>query len=104
MVKRRIAAGTEREYQEKSLGGIVSSLKGFAKGGWINGPQSGYPVSLDGGRSTSFIGHGTEYVARKSDGEAFVVPFDTPATKTNPHLTNFRMGEAKSLDSLLKVV
>ena len=93
----RIAAGTEREYQEKSLGGIVSSLKGFAQGGWINGPQSGYPVSLDGGRSTSFIGHGTEYVARKSDGGAFVVPFDTPATKTNPHLTNFRMGEAKRL-------
>ena len=28
---------------------------------------------------------------------AFVVPFDTPATKTNPHLTNFRMGEAKRL-------
>ena len=78
-------------------GGILSSLKGFAQGGWINGPQSGYPVSLDGGRSTSFIGHGTEYVARKSDGGAFVVPFDTPATKTNPHLTNFRMGEAKRL-------
>ena len=37
----------------------------MAKGGWIKGPMSGYPVSLDGGRSTSFIGHGTEYVAPK---------------------------------------
>ena len=54
----------------------VRQLKGFAKGGWISGPQSGYPVSLDGGRSTSFIGHGTEYVSQKADGGAFIVPFD----------------------------
>ena len=67
-----------------------------ASGGFINGPQSGYPVSLDGGRSTSFIGHGSEYVARKSDGGAFVVPLNTPGTKTQPHLTDKRMGEAKS--------
>ena len=67
-----------------------------AQGGWISGPQSGYGVSLDGGRSTSFIGHGTEYVARKSDGGAFVVPFNTPGTKTQPHLTQKRIGEAKS--------
>ena len=40
----------------------------MAKGGWIQGPQSGYPVSLDGGRSVSFIGHGTEYVAQRSAG------------------------------------
>ena len=38
-------------------------LEGFAKGGWISGPQSGYPVSLDGNKP-DFIGHGTEYVAR----------------------------------------
>ena len=62
----------------KSQGGKV--LGSFAQGGWISGPQSGYGVSLDGGRSTSFIGHGTEYVATKSDGSAFVVPFDTMAT------------------------
>tara|TARA_Y100000022_G_scaffold49377_1_gene41806 strand:- start:2104 stop:4968 length:2865 start_codon:yes stop_codon:yes gene_type:complete len=80
-----------------SRGGQVPSLKGFSQGGWINGPQSGYPVSLDGGRSTSFIGHGSEYVARKSDGGAFVVPFNTPGTKTQPHLTDKRLGEAKSL-------
>ena len=78
----------------KSQGGKV--LGSFAQGGWITGPQSGYPVSLDGGRSTSFIGHGTEYVARKSDGGAFVVPFSTPGTKTQPHLTEKRLGEAKS--------
>ena len=78
----------------KSQGGKV--LGSFAQGGWISGPQSGYGVSLDGGRSTSFIGHGTEYVARKADGGAFVVPFNTPATKTQPNLTNKRLGEAKS--------
>ena len=81
----------------KSQGGKVKILPSFAQGGWISGPQSGYGVSLDGGRSTSFIGHGTEYVARKSDGGAFVVPFDTPGTKTQPNLTNKRLGEAKSM-------
>ena len=53
----------------KSQGGKVNILPSFAQGGWISGPQSGYGVSLDGGRSTSFIGHGTEYVARKADGK-----------------------------------
>ena len=72
------------------------ALPKFAGGGWISGPQSGYPVSLDGGKSTSFIGHGTEYVGlpKKAAGGAFVVPFDTPATRTNPGLTNRRMAEA----------
>tara|TARA_B100001769_G_C22030391_1_gene553694 strand:+ start:1 stop:1062 length:1062 start_codon:yes stop_codon:yes gene_type:complete len=74
------------------------ALPKFAGGGWISGPQSGYPVSLDGGKSTSFIGHGTEYVGlpKKAAGGAFVVPFDTPATKTNPGLTNRRLAEATS--------
>ena len=80
----------------KSQGGKVKNIPSFAQGGWISGPQSGYGVSLDGGRSTSFIGHGTEYVARKADGGAFVVPFNTPATKTQPNLTSKRLGEAKS--------
>ncbi|AIX37136.1 hypothetical protein Syn7803C108_10 [Synechococcus phage ACG-2014d] len=66
-----------------------------AMGGWIQGPQSGYPVSLDG-KSTSFIGHGTEYVAEKKQGGAFIVPFDTPATKNNPKLTTRRIKEADS--------
>ena len=59
-----------------------------------SGPQAGYPVSLDGGKSTSFIGHGTEYVARKKSGGAFVVPYDTPATRGNAGLTGRRQKEA----------
>jgi murein DD-endopeptidase MepM/ murein hydrolase activator NlpD len=68
-----------------------------AAGGWISGPMSGYPVSLDGGGSTAFIGHGTEWVGFKkaAEGGAFVVPFDTPATKNNPGLTGSRMRQAK---------
>ena len=85
---------TNVEPEQKALGGV---LKKMSKGGWIDGPQSGYPVSMDGGRSTSFIGHGREYVARRSDGGAFVVPFDTPGTKTQPHLTQRRLGEGKRL-------
>ena len=67
---------------------------GFSKGGWIKGPMSGYPVSLDG-KTTSFIGHGTEYVGRKSGGKAFVIPFNTPATQKDSSLTARRWGEAK---------
>tara|TARA_B100002019_G_scaffold285305_1_gene294092 strand:+ start:469 stop:3243 length:2775 start_codon:yes stop_codon:yes gene_type:complete len=78
---------------KKAQGG---KLPEAATGGFIDGPQSGYRVSLDGGRSTSFIGHGREYVARKSNGGAFVIPLNTPATKTQPHLTQKRIGEAKS--------
>ena len=76
----------------KMDGGKVPPL---AKGGWISGPQSGYPVSVDGGNSISFIGHGTEWVGKKkASGGAFVVPFDTPATKTNKSLTTRRYKEA----------
>jgi len=72
-----------------------------AGGGWISGPQSGYPVSLDGGNSTSFIGHGTEWVGMKkasggSLSSAFVIPFDTPRTVNNPALTASRYREAKA--------
>mgnify|MGYP003297472945 CR=1 FL=1 len=82
--------------KKKATGGYVP-LKKAASGGWISGPQTGYPVSLDGGMTTSFIGHGTEYVSQKADGGAFVVPFDTPATRRTPSLTNTRMKEAKRL-------
>lgn len=75
---------------ERAQGGVVER----AGGGWINGPQSGYPVSMDGGKSTAFIGHGLEYVAQRSQG-GFVIPFDTPATRRQPHLTQKRMGEAQ---------
>ena len=85
--------------------GAVGNFLGFSEGGvlpkasmggWISGPQSGYPVSLDGGATTSFIGHGTEWVGMKgfAGGGAFVVPFDTPATRMNPGLTAQRWGEA----------
>ena len=73
-------------------------LAEFARGGgWIHGSQKGYPVSLDGGGVPDFIGHGTEYVARKGDGSAFIVPFDTKATRVNPNLTHTRLKEAKSM-------
>ena len=94
-----------RERDSKAAGGIVTGasitmapmvmMPQMAKGGWISGPASGYPVSLDGGRSTSFIGHGTEYVSRKAGGQAFVTPYDTPATRKNPGLTAMRQAEAK---------
>ena len=78
----------------KAIGGQVGKASG---GGWINGPQSGYPVSLDGGASTSFIGHGTEWVGKRSSGgDAFVVPFDTPATRGGNGLTGMRMQQAKA--------
>ena len=81
---------------EKADGGTVK--KKAAGGGWINGPMSGYPVSLDGGATTSFIGHGTEWVGRRSaGGDAFVVPFNTPATAGGRNgLTSLRMQQAKA--------
>lgn len=84
---------------DQTRAGATSAKK--AAGGWITGPQSGYPVSLDGGMSTSFIGHGTEWVGfRKAEGgtvsSAFVIPFDTPATRSNGGLVGRRMNEAKT--------
>jgi hypothetical protein len=79
--------------EQKAKGGKVK--KKASGGGWINGPMSGYPVSLDGGKSTSFIGHGREYVARKAGGGAFVVPFNTPATQRMSGLTGQRIAEAQ---------
>ena len=85
------SAPEEEKVPQRAQGGTVPFLAG---GGWINGPQSGYPVSMDGGRSTAFIGHGLEYVAQKAEG-GFVIPFDTPATRRQPHLTQKRLGEAQ---------
>ena len=109
--KRTEAQGLEfdpSQYDEKLLklekaynstlefGGIqTSASRDKAKGGWINGPMSGYPVSLDGGRSTAFIGHGLEWVGSKmASGGAFVVPYNTPATKKDSGLTSRRFREA----------
>ena len=76
-----------------AAGGMLPSA---AAGGWIQGPQSGYPVSLDG-RGVDFIGHGTEWVGRSQGGKAYVVPYDTKATRANPNLTANRYDEASRL-------
>ncbi len=80
-----------RDVPKKARGGKVEK----SAGGWISGPQSGYPVSLTG-NGVDFIGHGTEYVAPKKSGGGFVVPFNTPATKNNPGLTSRRLREAST--------
>jgi len=86
---------TEPVPEGKAVGGRVKGK--YAKGGWISGPMSGYPVSLDGGATTSFIGHGTEWVGRRAaGGDAFVVPFNTPATGGKNGLTSMRMQQAKA--------
>ena len=87
----------DKDYaRQEEIENKYANLPKKAKGGWIHGPQSGYPVSLDGGRSTAFIGHGTEYVAQRSHGGGFVVPFDTPATRKDSGLTGRRMRQASS--------
>lgn len=83
----------------KNSFGMNQNILGDEKGGWIDGPQSGYPVSLDGGLTTAFIGHGTEWLGfKKSEGgkasSAYVVPFNTPATRSNGGLTQRRYTEA----------
>ena len=66
-----------------------------AKGGWINGPQSGYPVTLNG-ITPAFIGHGLEWVGnKKASGGQYIVPFDTPATRSDSGLTSRRLKQAK---------
>ncbi|UYA57505.1 NlpC/P60 domain-containing protein [Synechococcus phage S-CREM1] len=97
-VKHAPEKGKLLKYVNQSM---IDANKKKANGGWISGPMSGYPVSLDGGMSTSFIGHGTEWVGfKKAAGggsdSAFVIPFDTPATKNNKGLTGSRFRQAKS--------
>lgn len=76
-----------------------------AVGGWITGPMTGYPVSLDGGNSVSFIGHGKEWVGGFAKGgqagNAFVIPYDTPATRKDPSLTSKRYSQARALGATL---
>ena len=89
--------------EEMSTGGyrqapLKKVLPGFATGGWISGPDSGYPVSTSpGGGSPEFIGHGTEYVAKKNTGESFVIPFNNFATRQLPGLTEANLIQAKQL-------
>ena len=75
----------------------LKNLKKASKGGIIQGPQKGYPVSLDG-KKVDFIGHGTEEVREKEDGSgAFIVPIDTPDTRKDPKLTERRRKEADAM-------
>jgi len=81
----------------KKIRSDLKNLKKASKGGIIQGPQSGYPVSLDG-KNVDFIGHGTEEVREKEDGSgAFIVPIDTPDTRKDPKLTERRQKEADAM-------
>ena len=75
----------------------VKELPKASKGGIIQGPQEGYPVSLDG-KKVDFIGHGTEEVRQKEDGNgAFIVPIDTPETRKDHTLQKRREKEAAAM-------
>ena len=75
----------------------LKNLKKASRGGIIQGPQSGYPVSMDG-KNVDFIGHGTEEVRTKEDGSgAFIVPIDTPDTRKDPKLMERRQKEADAM-------
>ena len=75
----------------------VKELPKASKGGIIQGPQEGYPVSLDG-KKVDFIGHGTEEVRQKKDGNgAFIIPIDTPDTRKDPKLMERRQKEAAAM-------
>ena len=78
--------------QGAAKGGKIRK-RGKGKSGFIKGPLSGYPVSLDG-KGIDFIGHGTEYVAQKKSGDAFVIPLDTAHTRYDKGLTDKRIVEA----------
>lgn len=82
---------TEEPKQEMAKGGSIRNM--VSGSGMIQGPMSGYPVYMNGGTTPSFIGHGTEFVSSKSTG-GFVIPMDTPSTKSNGGLFGKRVKEA----------
>ena len=64
-------------------------LKERESGGLIQGPNSGYPVAMSKGGPTSFIGHGTEYIARKpGSNDGYVIPLSNNATNKDSSLTS----------------
>lgn len=72
-------------------------LKERESGGLIQGPNSGYPVAMSKGGPTSFIGHGTEYIARKpGSNDGYVIPLSNNATKKDGSLTARKMKDARS--------
>ena len=85
--------GGEEDVPERRMGGPIGKNQGMRKiskyGGMIRGPETGYPVSMDGGKTTSFIGHGTEQVSVDKKGSGYVIPINNAATRANPYLTDF---------------
>mgnify|MGYP000143738151 CR=1 FL=1 len=86
--------GEEEELPERREGGPVGKQYTTGRtigknGGMIRGPETGYPVSLDGGKTTSFIGHGTEKVVSDKKGGGYVIPINNAATRANPYLTAY---------------
>ena len=81
----------EEPKQEMAKGGSIRNVVNGS--GLIQGPMSGYPVYMNGGMTPSFIGHGTEFVASKANG-GFVIPINTPSTKSQGGLFGRRVKEA----------
>ena len=84
----------EEETPERKYGGPIGKQYNTGRsiskyGGMIRGPETGYPVSMDGGKSTSFIGHGTEQVVSDKKGGGYVIPINNAATRANPYLTDY---------------
>ena len=92
----------EEEVPERKFGGPIgkqySTGRSISKyGGMIRGPETGYPVSMDGGKTTSFIGHGTEQVVSDKKGGGYVIPINNAATRANPYLTAYNEAAAAGL-------
>ena len=85
---------TFQELIGREQGGIVKMANG-GRSGYIDGPDTGYPVSLDG-KKVNFIGHGLEKYDMKGS-SAFVTPIDNFATRQDPTLTNRKAIEGKKL-------
>lgn len=92
----------EEEVPERKFGGPVGKQYNTGRsiskyGGMIRGPETGYPVSMDGGKSTSFIGHGTEQVVSDKKGGGYVIPINNAATRANPYLTDYNKAAANMM-------
>jgi hypothetical protein len=89
------------EVPERKMGGPIGKANIGRivpqQGGLIRGPDTGYPVSMDGGKSTSFIGHGTEKVVGDKKGGGYVIPINNAATRANPYLTAYNEAAAAGL-------
>ena len=90
------------EAPERKFGGPIGKQYNTGRsiskyGGMIRGPETGYPVSMDGGKTTSFIGHGTEQVVSDKKGGGYVIPINNAATRANPYLTDYNKVAAAGL-------